>query len=252
MPSVFLNPSDPQSQEIPRERIPRHVAMIMDGNGRWAQQNSLPRIEGHRRGSKAINDVVLECKRLGIEQVTLYCFSSENWKRPEEEVEFLIQLFQQFLIESRSILQEHEIRLEIIGRRDGISEEALREMEQTLQLTEHYKDFCLCLAVNYGGRQEIVDAVRQISEKVAQGELSAASIDEETVANHLYTAGAPDPDLLIRTAGEMRVSNYLLWQISYAELWVTERYWPEFQVADLHDAIRSYACRQRRFGGITD
>ena len=226
--------------------------MIMDGNGRWAQKNSLPRMEGHRRGSTAINDVVLECKRLGVQRVTLYCFSNENWKRPQDEVDFLIALFQQFLIESRPMLQKHEIRLQIIGRRDGIPESALVEMERTLALTESFSDFCLCLAVNYGGRQEIVDAIRHLSEKVQRNEIAVEAIDEEMVSAHLYTAGAPDPDLLIRTAGELRISNYLLWQISYAELWVTERYWPEFRVSDLHDALRSFAARQRRFGGLTD
>jgi undecaprenyl diphosphate synthase len=236
--------------DIPPERLPRHIAMIMDGNGRWAQRNNLPRAEGHRRGTKTVGDVVDECRRLGIRQVTLYCLSSENWKRPPAELEFLMTLLQQFMIESRAELIERRIRLQIIGRREKLPEPVQSEMEKTLEMTREFDDFCLCLAINYGARQELVDATRQIAAEAARGDLDPDSIDESLIASHLYTAGMPDPDLLIRTAGEMRVSNYLLWQISYAELWVTSRCWPEFGIPDLHEALRDYANRQRRFGGL--
>jgi undecaprenyl diphosphate synthase len=238
--------------EIPPDRLPQHIAMIMDGNGRWAQRNKLPRAEGHRRGTRTVGNIVNEGHRLGIRQVTLYCLSNENWKRPTEELDFLMHLLQQFMIESRSDLIERRVRLEIIGRRDKLPDPVRTEMEKTLEMTRAFDEFCLCLAINYGARQELVDATRQIAAEVAQGTLNPESIDEELISRHLYTAGMPDPDLLIRTAGEMRVSNYLLWQISYAEIWVTSLCWPEFGISDLHDALREYASRQRRFGGLVN
>lgn len=236
--------------DVPPERRPRHIAVIMDGNGRWAQQRNLPRIEGHRRGVTSVRRTVEECARLGIEQLTLYCLSSENWKRPRHELDFLMHLLEQYMIEERSTLMENDIVVQIIGRRDGIPERVLREMDKTIELSASNGGTRLCLAINYGGRAEMVDAVRRIAGKVRDGLLDVDAIDEQTLADHLYTAGMPDPDLLIRTAGEMRISNFLLWQISYAELWVTERCWPEFETADLHQAIRDYAARERRFGGL--
>ena len=238
--------------DIPAQQLPKHIAMIMDGNGRWAQRNNLPRIEGHRRGTKTVGNVIEECQRLGIGQLTLYCLSSENWKRPQPEIDFLMHLLQQFMIESRGRLIEKKIRLEIIGRRSKLPDHVRTEMDKSLEMTSHFKDFCLCLAINYGARQEIVDAVQRIAGKAAAGQLDPSAIDEQTISAHLDTAGMPDPDLLIRTAGEMRVSNYLLWQISYAELWVTDRCWPEFRIEDLHHALRDYAARERRYGGLVD
>jgi len=193
---------------------------------------------------------VTECQRLGIRQLTLYCFSHENWKRPQQELEFLMHLLRQFMIESRSDMIERKIRLRVIGRRDNLPEEVQTEMDKSLKMTSHFQDFCLCLAINYGARQEIVDAVKLIAQQVKSEELSPEEINEQTISSRLYTADMPDPDLLIRTAGEMRVSNYLLWQISYAELWVTELCWPEFQVQNLHQALRDYASRERRYGGL--
>lgn len=238
--------------DIPADRLPCHIAMIMDGNGRWAQRNQLPRAEGHRRGTRTVGDIANECQRLGIRQITLYCLSNENWKRPTEELDFLMHLLQQFMIESRSELIERRVRLEIIGRRDKLPDPVRVEMEKTLEMTRGFDKFCLCLAINYGARQELVDATRQIASEVARGDLKPESIDENLISRHLYTAGMPDPDLLIRTAGEMRVSNYLLWQISYAEIWVTSLCWPEFGVSDLHAALRDYASRERRFGGLVN
>lgn len=236
--------------DVPPERMPRHIAVIMDGNGRWAQQQGLPRIEGHRRGVASVRRTTEECSRLGIEQLTLYCLSSENWKRPPEELEFLMHLLEQYMIEERSTIMRNNVRVVMIGRREGIAEEALKEVDRTIEMSRGNTGLVLCLAINYGGRAEMADAVRRIAEEVRAGRLDPAEIDEATISAHLYTAGMPDPDLMIRTASEMRVSNFLLWQISYAELWVTERCWPEFDEALLHEAIRSYAARQRRFGGL--
>jgi undecaprenyl diphosphate synthase len=223
----------------------------MDGNGRWAQRQNLPRIEGHRRGVASVRRTVEECARLGIEQLTLYCLSSENWKRPQLELDFLMHLLEQYMIEERSIIMGQNIRVRMIGRRDGIPETTLREVDKTIDMSAANSGTRLCLAINYGGRAEMVDAVQRIAQAVERGELSASAIDEQCIARHLYTSGMPDPDLLIRTAGEMRISNFLLWQISYAELWVTELCWPEFEETVLHDAIRDFAARDRRFGGLS-
>ncbi len=231
---------------------PRHIAIIMDGNGRWAQNQDLPRVAGHQQGAKTVRTITEESTRLGIEQLTLYCLSSENWKRPEVELEFLMFLLSQYMIEERETLLENNIRLEIIGRRERIPGEVQREMDKTVQMTANNTGCCLCLAINYGGRAEIVDAVRGIGEKIKSGELDPEDINEELISRHLYTAGMSDPDLLIRTAGEMRISNYLLWQISYAELWVTTKMWPEFSIADYYDAIRDFSKRNRRFGGLNE
>jgi len=204
---------------IPAEKRPRHIAMIMDGNGRWAQERDQPRIKGHERGAETVRAITEECAKLGIEQLTLYCLSSENWKRPELELEFLMHLLTEYLVNERETLNKNNIRT-------------------------------LCLAINYGGRAEIVDAIRSISQRVKDEGLDVESIDEQMVSEHLYTAGMSDPDLMVRTAGEMRISNYLLWQLSYAELWVTQKYWPEFGVDDLRTAILDYSKRKRRFGGL--
>lgn len=236
--------------DVPRERWPRHIAVIMDGNGRWAQSQGLPRVEGHRRGVASVRQTVEECARLRIEQLTLYCLSSENWKRPQRELDFLMHLLEQYMIEERSTIMQQNIVVSIIGRRDGIPASVLAEMDKTIELAATNCGTRLCLAINYGGRGEMVDAVQRIAEEVRDGKLSPSDIDEQCLADYLYTAGMPDPDLLIRTAGELRISNFLLWQISYAELWVTELCWPEFREPDLHDAIRDFASRNRRFGGL--
>jgi undecaprenyl diphosphate synthase len=222
----------------------------MDGNGRWAQQRQLPRIEGHRHGVASVRRTTEECARLGIEQLTLYCLSSENWKRPKLELDFLMHLLEQYMIEERGTLLEENIRVSIIGRREGIPIDVLAQMDKTIDLTRSNTGMRLCLAINYGSRSEITDAVREIAQRVVAGQLSPETISEATIDQHLYTAGMPDPDLVIRTAGEMRISNYLLWQISYAEIWVTQQCWPDFSDADLHAAIRDFAARDRRFGGL--
>ena len=236
--------------DVPPALRPSHIAVIMDGNGRWARRCGLPRIEGHRRGVASVRRTTEECARLGIDQLTLYCLSSENWKRPRREVNFLLHLLQQYMIEERSLLMEQGVSVRVIGRRDGIPPAVLKEMDKTIEVSSSNTGTRLCLAINYGGRAELVDAMQRIAQDACSGDLAPDSIDETTIANYLYTTGMPDPDLMIRTAGEMRISNFLLWQLSYAELWVTEKCWPEFEVSDLHQAIREFASRDRRFGGL--
>jgi undecaprenyl diphosphate synthase len=231
-------------------RLPRHVAVIMDGNGRWAQERGLPRVEGHRRGVKSVRNTIEECCRLGIGQLTLYCLSVENWKRPKAELNFLMTLLRQYLIQERPLIMEQNIRFTVIGRREGLPRHVLDEMGESIRASRNNSGMTLCLAINYGARTEMVDAVRELTRRAKAGALDPDDIDETTIASVLNTAGMPDPDLLIRTAGEMRVSNFLLWQISYAELWVTDTYWPDFDIPTLHSALRDFAGRERRFGGL--
>jgi len=253
MPAVPTIPSPAVPElALPRQDLPRHVAVIMDGNGRWAQRRGLPRIAGHRQGVIGVRRTTEECARLGLEQLTLYCLSSENWKRPRLELEFLLQLLEQYLIEERETILRQNIRLATIGRRDGIPEGVQKEMDKTVELSRVNTGLRLCLAINYGGRAEMADAVRQICREVRAGALQPDDVDEQTIAAHLYTAGMPDPELLIRTAGELRISNFLLWQISYTELWVTDLCWPDFSEAVLHQALIDFASRDRRFGGLGD
>ena len=238
------------AEGLSADRLPRHIAVIMDGNGRWAQQQGLPRVEGHLNGVASVRTIVEETARLGVEQLTLYCLSSENWKRPKLELDFLLQLLEQYVIEERSEIMRQDLRFAMIGRHEGLTPGVLREVQKTLDVSQSNGGMCLCLAVNYGSRSELTDAVQQIAREVAAGTLDPAEISEETISSRLYTAGMPDPDLVIRTAGEMRISNFLLWQISYAELWVTEKCWPEFRRPDLIAALKDYAARDRRFGGL--
>lgn len=237
--------------DVPLAERPNHIAVIMDGNGRWAQRRGLPRIEGHRRGVASVRRTVEECARLDIGQLTLYCLSSENWKRPQLELEFLMHLLEQYMIEERSLIMEQNISVHVIGRRDGIPDRVLHEMDKTIELSRTNQGTKLCLAINYGSRAEMVQAVQRIAQQVRAGKLKDEDVDEQLISNYLYTSGMPDPDLLVRTAGEMRISNFLLWQISYSELWFTDKCWPEFEVADLHQAMREYAARDRRFGGLS-
>lgn len=236
--------------DVPPERLPRHIAIIMDGNGRWARERNLPRIRGHHAGAESIRAVIEECAKLGIEAITLYSFSNENWKRPADEVEALMGLSLAYMRSERDTLVKHNIRFVPIGRREGLPDEVRRELDRTVAATNRCTGPTLCVAMNYGGRTEIVDAVRAIARDAALGLIDPAAIDESTIEANLYTAGMPEPDLLIRTSGEMRISNFLLWQISYAEIHVTDVLWPDFRAPELHKAIRDYSRRQRRFGGI--
>ncbi len=231
-------------------RLPRHVAIIMDGNGRWARQQGRPRVEGHARGTQAVAAVVEECCKLAIPYLTLYCLSSENWKRPQQEIDFLMALLKNYLRQQLPQIAAQNIRLRVIGRREGLPPDVVEELEQAIGWTSNNTGLTLCLAINYGGRAEILDAVRAVVAAVQEERLPPSEIDEQRFAANLYTADMPDPDLLIRTAGEMRLSNFLLWQVSYAELWVTPRLWPEFDAALFHEALREYQQRERRFGGL--
>ncbi|MBX3383594.1 MAG: di-trans,poly-cis-decaprenylcistransferase [Phycisphaeraceae bacterium] len=233
-------------------RIPRHIAIIMDGNGRWAVEKGFPRQFGHLNGARSVREVLQEAVLLGVEVLTLYSFSVENWKRPQAEVDALMDLCIKYLDGEREAMVRKGIRFRTIGRREGLPGPVLEAIDKVTQATANCRRATLCLAINYGSRAEITDAVRAIAGRVAAGELSPDSIDESTVEHSLYTHGLPDPDLLVRTAGEMRVSNYLLWQISYAEIHVTPTYWPEFGPQHLHSAIRDYAGRQRRFGAVEE
>jgi undecaprenyl diphosphate synthase len=235
---------------IPVERLPRHVAVIMDGNGRWARQRGLPRLEGHREGAHSVRAVITECGRMGIEVLTIYSFSQENWKRPDDEVGGLMALAYENLIGRRDELLRNQVRLIHIGRRDPLPQNVLRELDATIEETKNCTGLTVALALNYGSRAEIVDAATALARDVERGRISCDDIDEQAFEARLYTAGLPDPDLLIRTAGEYRLSNYLLWQLSYAEIHVTDTLWPDFREANLHAAIRDYASRDRRFGGV--
>ncbi len=232
------------------EHIPRHIAIIMDGNGRWAQRRTLPRVEGHRRGAKTAERVARYCADFGIQSLTLYSFSIENWKRPKAEVNALMQLYSQYLVGIRPKLMKNNVRLVHLGRLAGLPDGVKTELVKTIQLTAGNTGMKLALALNYGGRAEIVDAARRIAQEYEKGQLRLKDINESCIGEHLYTAGLSDPDLLIRTANEMRVSNFLLWQISYSEFYVTKTLWPDFNKASLEKAILAYAHRDRRFGGI--
>lgn len=237
---------------LPRDVLPRHVAVIMDGNGRWARQQGRERTYGHSQGAKTVRAIVTECARLELDVLTLYSFSSENWNRPREEVEFLMELYIEYLIKERQEMMANNVKFRQIGRREGLPGPVLAELDRTTLETAKNTGLTLCLAINYGSRAEITDAVRAIAEQVKRGELDPASIEEQTISDHLYTHGLPDPDLLIRTAGELRVSNYLLWQISYAELYVADVCWPQFTIEEFHKSLRAYAQRTRKFGTVVD
>ena len=236
---------------IPRDRWPKHIAIIMDGNGRWAERQGLPRIEGHRKGAETVRRVTEQCAEIGIEQLTLYCLSSENWKRPQQEIDFLMHLLEQYMIEERETILENNIRVRTLGRRTNIPEPVLKEIDETVRLSSVNDGMWLNLAINYGGRAEIVDAIQTIGQRILEGSMTVESINEDAVSSHLYSAGWEDPDLLVRTAGELRISNFLLWQISYAEIWVTKKCWPEFDESTLYEAMVDFASRRRKYGGLT-
>jgi undecaprenyl diphosphate synthase len=234
-------------RQIDIERIPAHVAVIMDGNGRWAQARQLPRIEGHRAGIKSVKEIVETAARLGVQVLTLYAFSKENWKRPKREVAAVFRILEQYLKKEYKVLLENDLRLRVVGQREGLPDSVIKELERVERLTRGNKRMVVALALNYGGRTEILDAVKSI---LADRRLGPADIDEELFAGRLYTAGLPDPDLVIRTSGEMRISNFLLWQIAYAEIWTTPTYWPDFRRQDFFQAVLEFQKRERRFGDV--
>ena len=236
---------------VPADKIPRHIAIIMDGNGRWARERGLPRIEGHRRGSEAVRACTAACIEAGVSHLTLYAFSKENWQRPPDEVKALMNLLDRFLAERTAEIMERNIRLRAIGHLDDLPENTRRRLDTAMEKSAGNTAMTLTLALSYSARTEITDAARTMAREVRDGSLDPDAITEETIASRLYTAGLPDPDLLIRTSGEMRVSNFLLWQISYAELWITPTAWPEFEERHLDEAIAAFAGRDRRFGGLS-
>jgi undecaprenyl diphosphate synthase len=233
-----------------KSSLPAHVAVIMDGNGRWAKQRNLPRIEGHRNGAESVRAVVRAAGEVGIKYLTLYAFSMENWTRPKEEVDTLMKYLDRYLRNEVGELQKNNVRLEVIGQIYRLPEFVQEQLRKTIAQLHKNKGLTLVLALSYGGRTEIVEAVRGIAAKVKQGKLDPEEITEQVLAQHLYTKGIPDPDLLIRTSGEMRVSNFLLWQISYAELVVTPTLWPDFRKPQFFEALEEYARRHRRFGAV--
>jgi undecaprenyl diphosphate synthase len=240
----------PQLSPQAKSVLPTHVAMIMDGNGRWAKQRGLPRVEGHRNGAESVRAVVRAAGEVGIKFLTLYAFSVENWSRPKDEVDALMKYLARFLKTEISELQKHNVRLEAIGQIYRLPEFVQEQLRRTTAALAKNSGLTLILALSYGGRTEIVEAVRRIASEAQQGKLDPGEINEQVIAQHLYTKHIPDPDLLIRTSGEMRVSNFLLWQISYTEFVVTQTLWPDFRKAQLFEALEEYARRQRRFGAV--
>jgi undecaprenyl diphosphate synthase len=237
-------------------RLPRHVAVIMDGNGRWAQKRHLPRIAGHRSGTQSARTTIESCARLKIEALTLYAFSVENWRRPKTEIDFLMALLREYLRQEMPLIQKNEIRMRFLGRLDELPAGVQKDAREAMEKTAGNKGMVLCVALNYGGRAEIVDAMNALLAErnghVSPNKVTPQKVTEEHLSRHLYTEGLPDPDLLIRTSGEMRVSNFLLWQIAYAEIFVTETLWPDFNRARLLEALLEFQKRERRYGGIRE
>lgn len=236
---------------LDKNKLPRHVAIIMDGNGRWARKRLLNRVNGHERGAETVREIVRVCRELGVSVLTLYAFSTENWQRPKLEVQALMTLLERFLTSEEKELMENGIRLNAIGEIERLPEGVCGRIRDVMALTRNNEDMVLNLALSYGGRAEIIRMVQSISEKVCDGGMTPRDITEETVAAHLYTASIPDPDLLIRTSGEMRVSNFLLWQIAYSEIHFTDTLWPDFGREEFLEILAEYQCRERRFGTVT-
>lgn len=253
-PKEGLSPAEERrfaSLDHAQEKLPRHIAIIMDGNGRWARKRHLPRFIGHRQGMQSVREVVETAARIHLPYITLYAFSSENWKRrPKLEVDFLMRLLKEYLKGEVETLNRNDVRLEYIGRLQELPLDVQDALEETRLATCENTGLVLTLALNYGSRDEIVDAARALAEAVRKGEISVEQIDAAAISRNLYTAHLPDPDLLIRSSGELRISNFLLWQIAYSEIFVTEKLWPDFKGIDLLDAIAEYQKRERRFGGL--
>jgi len=237
---------------IPPEKLPRHIAVIMDGNGRWAKKRRLPRIKGHQEGIRSVREIVRNCRKIGIGYLTLFAFSLENWRRPEEEVSALFGLLKRYIHGDLKELKENGVRLTMIGRMERLAPDVRELVLHAIKETEANDKLVLTIALSYGSRDEIAEAARRIAQKAKSGELDPETIGEQTFPNHLFTADLPDPDLLIRTSGEFRISNFLLWQLAYAEIVVTDTLWPDFRREQLIEALREYAGRERRFGYTGD
>lgn len=233
-----------------KAKTPAHIAIILDGNGRWAKQRGLTRIKGHNKGADTVTKVTRHCSKKKVKQLTLYAFSQENWKRPKLEIRFLMRLLKKYLIRERKEIEENNIRLTAIGRIDGLPADVKKELAISIEESKNNTGMILCLALNYGGRSEIVDAAKKFAREVECGNMELEDVTEESFNNYLYMPNMSDPDLLIRTGGEIRVSNFLLWEISYTELWFTKTCWPDFSTEELDEAIKDYGSRERRFGGV--
>lgn len=239
-----------KAQEIDYTRLPVHIGVIMDGNGRWAKRRGLPRSAGHSAGADTLKRIVTECNNMGIRYITVYAFSTENWKRPKEEVDFLMDLLLGYLRDAENSLAGENVVIRAIGSRKELTQEIQEQIIKTEEFTKNNTGIIMNIALNYGAREELVTAARQMAKAVKEGTLSPDGIETDTIAGHLYTAGQPDPDLIIRTSGEERLSNFLLWQAAYAELWFTKKLWPDFNKKDLYQAILDFQNRGRRFGGV--
>lgn len=250
--SPILFECDSKMKQDLTERIPQHVAIIMDGNGRWAQQKNLSRTQGHAEGIKRVEEIIAAAQLMGVQVLTLFTFSTENWRRPESEVNILMKMLTNVLKEKIKRLKDINVRFQVIGQKEGIPEAVWETLWMATQQTQNNTGLIVNLAFNYGARLEIVDAVKNIAGRVKRGELGVEQIDEATISQALYTRGLPDPDLLIRTSGEMRISNFLLWQVSYAELYFTDKFWPEFDAQELSKAIKDYQSRERRYGKLSE
>ncbi|EFM13093.1 undecaprenyl diphosphate synthase [Paenibacillus curdlanolyticus YK9] len=246
----FGKPSSDSVHTLTKDNMPKHVAIIMDGNGRWAKSRGLPRIAGHHTGMKVVKQITMAADRLGIQYLTLYAFSTENWKRPKAEVDFLMRLPQEFLSIELEELIANNVQVRMMGYRDALPSHTIRALEEAIARTADNTGLILNFALNYGSRTEMTDAVKRIAEAVRDGELKPEDIEESTIAERLFTNGLPDPDLLIRTSGELRLSNFMLWQLAYSEMWFTDVYWPEFSESHFHEAIAEYQRRARRYGGL--
>lgn len=252
-PEGVVKPGSPEAgllEKVDPESLPRHIAVIMDGNGRWARQRGLPRVMGHREGVKSVREIVESCARLGIEVLTIFAFSVENWKRPQSEIDSLMKMLSEFLKKETSNLIKNGIKFQPIGRWHELPDRTVVDIEKAIEATAGGTNLLFQVALNYGGRVEIVDACRQIAADVLSGSLEPQQIDLKTISERLYSPEIPDPDLLIRTSGEFRVSNFLLWEIVYTEIHVTPRFWPDFRLPDLLEAIIDFQQRERRFGGL--
>lgn len=244
---MFWNKS---KKELDFDNLPEHIGVIMDGNGRWAKKRGLPRSAGHSKGADALKKIVTECNRIGIKYITVYAFSTENWKRPKEEVDYLMNLLLNYLKDAENSLAGENVVIRAIGSRKELSEEIREQIVKTENFTKNNNGIVMNIALNYGSREEIVHAVGEIAESVKNGELSPEDITSEVINSHLYTKGQPDPDLIIRTSGEERLSNFMLWQAAYSEFYFSKRLWPDFGKSDLYEALAAFQKRGRRFGGV--
>lgn len=236
--------------EIDMNNLPQHIGVIMDGNGRWAKKRGLPRSAGHQAGADTLKKIVTECNNMGIKYITVYAFSTENWKRPKEEVNFLMNLLLSYLRDSEKTLAKENVVIRAIGGREALSEEIRQQIKKTEEFTKNNTGIVMNIALNYGSREELREATSKLADKAVRGEIKPSEITEDMISDELYTSGQPDPDLIIRTSNELRLSNFLMWQAAYSELYFTKTLWPDFSVSDLHNAILEYQSRNRRYGGV--